>query len=376
MENFKYGQTSPQASHSGENQADKLQAESKSSMTSGAQPVVNEKKVVSSTANSAPTNASKNAPQKSTGLPSEVAPGSSTQRADADQSVQGAHKSENSENSQSPPNSQSAGNTPSSQPGQSAISMAATGKRIGGGAVLPGESGEKYFQGLASAIDELGAKSITQIYLAEKFFQCIWSMNRYETQKRACLLAEMVKALKDEYLVSKEERRNLTLLLEAGMWDSPAIQSRLKSSGYTSQSITQRAMERRMEELMQLDQLIALKANTLSGIQKSYEALVARSVMQERLKLQNELLKRDLQAIDVPVLEGNSGSGVEDVVNEAQDKPPNFVRKSTIPASAFDMDADEKGLAPSDVTPKFAKSKGTRKRKAAPPVNTQDRFKD
>ena len=131
-----------------------------------------------------------------------------------------------------------------------------------------------------------------------------------------------------------------------------------------------------MEELMQLDQLIALKANTLSGIQKSYEALVARSVMQERLKLQNELLKRDLQAIDVPVLEGNSGSGVEDVVNEAQDKPPNFVRKSTIPASAFDMDADEKGLAPSDVMPKVAKSKGTRKRKAAPPVNTQDRFKD
>ena len=131
-----------------------------------------------------------------------------------------------------------------------------------------------------------------------------------------------------------------------------------------------------MEELMQLDQLIALKANTLSGIQKSYEALVARSVMQERLKLQNELLKRDLQAIDVPVLEGNSGSGVEDVVNEAQDKPSNFVRKSTIPASAFDMDADEKGLAPSDVTPKVAKSKGTRKRKAAPPVNTQDRFKD
>jgi hypothetical protein len=40
------------------------------------------------------------------------------------------------------------------------------------------------------------------------------------------------------------------------------------------------------------------------------------------------------------------------------------------------MDTDEKGLAPSDVTPKVAKSKGTRERKASPPVNTQDRFKD
>jgi hypothetical protein len=38
-------------------------------------------------------------------------------------------------------------------------------------------------------------------------------------------------------------------------------------------------------------------------LQQSYEALVNRSVMQERLKLQNELLKRDLQAIEVPAVE-------------------------------------------------------------------------
>jgi hypothetical protein len=38
---------------------------------------------------------------------------------------------------------------------------------------------------------------------------------------------------------------------------------------------------------------------TLMQLQQSYEALVNRSIMQERLKLQNELLKRDLEAIDV-----------------------------------------------------------------------------
>ena len=53
---------------------------------------------------------------------------------------------------------------------------------------------------------------------------------------------------------------------------------------------------------MQLDQSVALKMHTLTQIQKSYEALVNRSVMQERLKLQNDLIKRDLLAIDTPVV--------------------------------------------------------------------------
>jgi len=62
--------------------------------------------------------------------------------------------------------------------------------------------------------------------------------------------------------------------------------------------------------LMRLDQSIALKAHTLTQLQKSYEALVNRSVMQERLKLQNDLLKRDLLAIDTPI--------VKDLKTEAQ----------------------------------------------------------
>jgi hypothetical protein len=61
-------------------------------------------------------------------------------------------------------------------------------------------------------------------------------------------------------------------------------------------------MDRQKEELIELDQSIALKAATLLQLQKSFEALVNRSVLQERLKLQNELLKRDLLAIDVPVI--------------------------------------------------------------------------
>ena len=72
----------------------------------------------------------------------------------------------------------------------------------------------------------------------------------------------------------------------------------------------QRAGDRHQEELMRLDQSIALKAHTLAQLQKSYEAFVNRSVMRERMKLQNDLLKRDLLAIDTPM--------VKDLKAEAQ----------------------------------------------------------
>ena len=62
-------------------------------------------------------------------------------------------------------------------------------------------------------------------------------------------------------------------------------------------------MTKAREEIQKLDALIALRVKALGQLQHSYEALVNRSVMQERLKLQNELLKRDLQAIEVKAVE-------------------------------------------------------------------------
>jgi hypothetical protein len=309
MKNLNHGQTSPEPTDSSANQTNQLHAASQASTPSGAEQALN---------------------------------------------------TENSK-AQKP---ESAANSTNLQNGQSAVSLAATGKRIGARAVLPGELGEKYFEGFAATIEELGAKTKTQVYFAEKIFQCIWSMNRYEVQKRACLIAEMVKALKNDYIVDSDERRNLTLILEAGLWDSPAIEGKLKSSGYSAQSLTQRAFERRMEEIMQLDQLISLKAHTLSALQKTYERMVSRSIMQERLRLQNDLLKRDLQAIDIPMVQENSGK-CEDRTAYQADEPNERVnsklrsldRKSSNPASTFQMDLDEDELAPSDVTPKVTKSK-------------------
>jgi hypothetical protein len=47
------------------------------------------------------------------------------------------------------------------------------------------------------------------------------------------------------------------------------------------------------------DGRIAFKAKTLAGFQASYEALVNRNINRERLELQNAILKRDLQAIEM-----------------------------------------------------------------------------
>ena len=46
---------------------------------------------------------------------------------------------------------------------------------------MPGESEVVYRAGLLDTINELGAKTQLQTYIAEKIFQCMWSMRRYET---------------------------------------------------------------------------------------------------------------------------------------------------------------------------------------------------
>ena len=77
----------------------------------------------------------------------------------------------------------------------------------------------------------------------------------------------------------------------------------IEAHGHTPQSLAAKASSNAREEIQKLDALIALRVKSLGQLQQSYEALVNRSVMQERLKLQNELLKRDLQAIDVKAVE-------------------------------------------------------------------------
>jgi len=168
--------------------------------------------------------------------------------------------------------------------------------------LFPGESEAVYRAGLMGTINELGATTHLQTYIAEKIFQCLWWMRRYEAQKHLAIINAMVEKLVN-YGTSKEQRHSVTLLLQKKDWGDPLIQNLAKASGHTPESLMAHAVESSREEIQKIDQLIALRVKTLVQLQQSYEALVNRSVMQERLRLQNELLKRDLQAIDVPSVE-------------------------------------------------------------------------
>jgi hypothetical protein len=170
--------------------------------------------------------------------------------------------------------------------------------------VLPGESMEVYQRGLLATIQELGATTPLQIYLAEKIYECLWWMRRYENQKRATLIHSMARLLDPNHFskaVSDVEAWAMEALFSNRIDDE--FTKVLDGHNLTMESLTQKALEICRSKLESLDEMVALKAKTLAGFQASYEALVNRSVLQERLKLQNDLLRRDLQTIDVSALE-------------------------------------------------------------------------
>ena len=195
--------------------------------------------------------------------------------------------------------------TKAEQPAQAPTSQVS--QIFGPTRLLPGESEAVYRAGLIGTIKELGATTHLQTYIAEKIFQCMWWMRRYETQKHLAIINAMVEKLVN-YGTPKEQRHALTLLMQGQEWAEPAVQKIIKASGNTPESLMARAVESSREEIQKIDQLIALRVKTLGQLQQSYEALVNRSVMQERLRLQNELLRRDLKAIDVPSVEFDGGA--------------------------------------------------------------------
>lgn len=78
--------------------------------------------------------------------------------------------------------------------------------------LLPGESNTLYRQGYEGTLKELGATTALQMFLAEKIFQCIWWMHRYETQKRSVILEGMVGQLID-YTTKESQRHAIRTLI-------------------------------------------------------------------------------------------------------------------------------------------------------------------
>lgn len=170
---------------------------------------------------------------------------------------------------------------------------------LGSTPVLPGESEEVNQLGLMSTIQELGATTPLQIYLAEKIYECLWWMRRYENQKRATLIHSMAVILEtDKYARGLSDLQASVMdALYANRIDDE-LNELLGEHNLTMETLTQKAMASCRSVFENLDQMIALNAKTLAGFQASYEVVVNRKVNAERMRLQNALMQRDLGAIE------------------------------------------------------------------------------
>lgn len=170
---------------------------------------------------------------------------------------------------------------------------------LGSSPVLPGESQELYQQGLLATVKELDATTPLQIYLAEKIYECLWWMRRYENQKRATLIQTMARML-DIGSFAIEVTELQAWAMDA-LYDNridDEFSELLEEHNLTMQTLTQRATAMCLDALENLDEMIALNAKTLAGFQASYEVLVNRKVNAERMRLQNALMQRDLGALE------------------------------------------------------------------------------
>jgi hypothetical protein len=182
---------------------------------------------------------------------------------------------------------------PSKNPSLSSIS-----KAIGSSPLLPGESKADYEQGLSSVIEELGAKTATQIYLAEKIFECLWWIRRYENQKRMTIVNWMVDLLKPGYSIGDWEDEAIVSQALTQNRSAPELELALRRKGWTMEVLTQKAMHKAVTTIGDMDRQIELYAKLLTRFQAFFELHFHRKLNTERMILQNEVLKRDLSAIE------------------------------------------------------------------------------
>ena len=168
--------------------------------------------------------------------------------------------------------------------------------KLSGGHIplLPGESADEYRDGLQATIAELEAKTPMQIYLAEKIFDCMWWIRRLETSKYEQIARKVWTVFKDEY----QEPPDLSLVA-SGDFSNQTLTEYAEGIGESVQSLFQRVVSGNTGILRMLDGLIADRLKAMQGFQSAYEALVNRKLVIERLRLQNENLRRNVNAIEM-----------------------------------------------------------------------------
>lgn len=138
-----------------------------------------------------------------------------------------------------------------------------------------------------------------QRYLAQKIFDCIWEINNYEIAKRGIVANLMVKKLLRHRAEWEDNWEQTVRAIFSSEWDNSDVVQCLAYEGYTPESLYAECVDFKQEPLRHLEQLTAVRTKTMLQLQASYEALVNRPILLERLHMQNELMRRDLKAIEV-----------------------------------------------------------------------------
>ena len=174
---------------------------------------------------------------------------------------------------------------------------------LGRDPLLPGEPSKDYRQGLKDLIEELGAKSILQVYIAEKIYECLWWLRRYEEQKRATIITAMTGLTEKGFSLSMTQGQiNFREHLLQNQLNDQIVQVAARA-GHSLDSLRQAAISSKRGELFQLDNQIALQTKILAGLQASYEVAYNRKRNVERLDLQNALMRRDMDALEGEILD-------------------------------------------------------------------------
>lgn len=172
--------------------------------------------------------------------------------------------------------------------------------------LLPGESPEHYTEGLQALIEELGASTHMQVYLAQKMFDCMWEIRNYDVAGRGIIVNDMLTIVAGPRYGATETHLVILRALQAGDWDNPTLQRAMDGKAHTKDSLYAAAVSLGKDKLLHLQKLSAIRTKSLMQFQASYEALVNRPVLQERLQMQNELMKRDLNAVEVKAIPVNA----------------------------------------------------------------------
>jgi hypothetical protein len=178
-------------------------------------------------------------------------------------------------------------------------------------------------------IEELGAKTTLQVYIAEKIHDCLWWIRRYEDQKRVTIIAEMARQVRERF---KTDFTQLEVdVREALLADdiNAGVLKEFGKVGHSLESVRQHAYATKQKAIIELDQQIALQVKILASFQASYEVAFNRKLNVARLRMQNELMRRDLNSIDA----------------------------NTMTAQITALDSEVQGAAPRDDKPKTARRK-------------------